>query len=901
VPNAAGGIAVINAPTTTAVTITLDKPQTLGALLLGNSASTTVGYTLSGAGSNSLTLNNSGYGAMITVTGGTHGINAPVVLADNLQVSGGNSGWTLSFGAASTITGSHALTMSGNGTLVLAGQNTYTGGTTLAAGVVNLAAAENGTAGPLGETGSIVFNGGTLQYSAVNQHDYSNRFSTAANQAYSVDTNGQNVTWAAALTSFGNSLTKAGSGMLTLTSAGNNLVATNVNGGGVTISGGSVGAFNLNTGAGTSTVTAGVSVSSLNLTAGAITVSGGTIGTFNLNTAAGTLAIGPAAAVTTFNVNVGGVSLSGGTIGTFNHNTGAVTSTIGASETVAAINVNAGTLNFNSTKANGTLALPAGSTATVIVGSASGALLPTVATADFSNTPTTGTVDAVHPLAITGTLKLPGGTTATLNSGTSFTATGTNLANIAVPSTLGLNGCTLKFSIPSTPQSIAVHWSDYGGSGYSGITGSDGLVSQSNWTNVSANWYSGGASSLINNSGSATTAAVTCTLPVTAGTYWDVLAPTTGVDNLLCGPGGGNGGGNSGTTGAIPNVITGIPYSSYEIIGYLNSYQSASSDYSVWLDSKPSSSSPTNSAATGSRYYYSPTWTNPTGFVQMTNNSNASTYNAGNTVVWTGLSGSSQTLWTEGWSASGANDSNSNEGFTGFQIINTATASAAIDLPATAITASSSSTLDFGETGTPSQYHTLGLLSLTAGTAGTRLQLQNGLNINFDGISATCPTSGTGAMTASITGGSNAPVISLASSSSVSVGTNATLAIASKVGNPQTGATAVVKTGPGTLVLSGSDSYSGGTDVESGTLVLDGAASLLAGSSLVIGSNSSASSVFIPPAASQATVAPVPEPGTATLLAIAAIVVLFGFYGCRLPLPETPSAPVQIARKRSPR
>ncbi len=874
VPNSVGAIAVINAATTTPLTITLDKPQTLGAMLLGNSGSTTVGYTLSGTGSNSLTLNNSGYGAMITVTSGTHGINAPVILADNLQVSGGNVGWTLSFGAAGSITGAHSLTMSGNGTLVLAGQNTYTGGTTLAAGVVNLGTAENGPTGPLGETGSIVFNGGTLQYSAVNQHDYSSRFSTAANQAYSVDTNGQNVTWGAALTSFGNSLTKAGSGMLTLTAAGNNLVATNVNGGGVTISGGSVGALNLNTGAGTSTITAGAAVAAISLNAGGITISGGTIGAFNLNTAAGALAIAPAATVATFNVNVGGVSLSGGTIGAFNHNTGAVTSTIGASETVAAINVNAGSVNFNSTKANGTLALPAGSTGTVIVGSANGGLLPTVATADFSNTPSTGTVNAVHPLAITGTLKLPGGTTVTLSNGTFFTATGPNLANVSTPSTLGLSGGTLKLAIASTPQSIAVHWSDYGGSGYSGITGSDGVVPQSNWTNVSADWYSGGATSLINNSGSATTAAVTCTLPATAGTYWSALGPTAGIDNLLCGPGGGNGGSTSGTTGAIPNAITGIPYSSYEIVGYLNSYQSAGGDYSVWLDSKPSGGSPTNAPATGSRYYYSPTWTNAAGFVPMTNHSNAATYNAGNTVVWTGLSGSSQTLWTEGWSASGANDGNSNEGFTGFQIINAATVPANVNLPATAISASSSSTLDFGETGTPSQYHTLGLLGLTAGTAGgTRLQLQNGLNINFNGISATYPTSGTGGMTASIAGGSNAPVISLASSSSVSVGTNVTLTIASKVGNPQTGATALIKTGLGTLVLSGSDSYMGGTQVESGTLVLDGAASLLAGSSLSIGNNNGAGAVFMPPATSQATAAPVPEPGTVTLLAIAAIAV----------------------------
>ena len=59
VPNAVGAGAVINASTTAALTITVDAPQTLGTLLLGNSAAAGVGYTLSGTGSNTLTLNNS--------------------------------------------------------------------------------------------------------------------------------------------------------------------------------------------------------------------------------------------------------------------------------------------------------------------------------------------------------------------------------------------------------------------------------------------------------------------------------------------------------------------------------------------------------------------------------------------------------------------------------------------------------------------------------------------------------------------------------------------------------------------------------------------------------------------------------------------------------------------------
>ena len=91
VPNKAGAGAVINASTTSATTITLDAPQTVGTLLLGNSASAGTGYTISG--SNTLTLDNSGITATITVANGTHAISAPVEIAGgSLAVALSNSG-----------------------------------------------------------------------------------------------------------------------------------------------------------------------------------------------------------------------------------------------------------------------------------------------------------------------------------------------------------------------------------------------------------------------------------------------------------------------------------------------------------------------------------------------------------------------------------------------------------------------------------------------------------------------------------------------------------------------------------------------------------------------------------------------------------------------------------------
>ena len=127
---------------------------------------------------------------------------------DNQAYCVDTNGQSVTWATALTSSGG-TLTKTGAGTLTLSGQNTYTGTTTLSAGALNLGAAEDpGVSGPLGNSpaanpGSIVLSGGTLQYSDANQNDYSGRFSTADNQAYRVDTNGQNVTWATALTGSG--------------------------------------------------------------------------------------------------------------------------------------------------------------------------------------------------------------------------------------------------------------------------------------------------------------------------------------------------------------------------------------------------------------------------------------------------------------------------------------------------------------------------------------------------------------------------------------------------------------------------------------------------------------------------------------------------------------------------
>jgi len=168
-----------------------------------------------------------------------------------------------------------SLAKNGAGTMTLAATNTYTGGTAINAGTLNVNAPETvGASGPLGRSGTITFGGGTLQYSPTNQFDYSARFSTAANQFINIDTAGQNVTFAKALTSTGGTLTKLGNGTLTLT-------GTNTYSGGTIIGGGTLMAGNVGgsaTGTGGVTVQFGGTLGGAGAVGGAVTVnSGGTL------------------------------------------------------------------------------------------------------------------------------------------------------------------------------------------------------------------------------------------------------------------------------------------------------------------------------------------------------------------------------------------------------------------------------------------------------------------------------------------------------------------------------------------------------------------------------------------------------------------------------------------------
>jgi autotransporter-associated beta strand protein len=136
------------------------------------------------------------------------------------------------------INGGDALVKTTAGTLIMEGNNTYTGGTNINGGILQV-----NSANALGTTGTISFGGGTLQYTANNTTDYSNRFSTAAGQAYSIDTNGQDVTYGTGLTSSTGTVTKLGAGRLIFTAASTYAGSTTVNQGSLQIGNGTSGSI----------------------------------------------------------------------------------------------------------------------------------------------------------------------------------------------------------------------------------------------------------------------------------------------------------------------------------------------------------------------------------------------------------------------------------------------------------------------------------------------------------------------------------------------------------------------------------------------------------------------------------------------------------------------------------
>jgi autotransporter-associated beta strand protein len=218
--------------------------------------------------------------------------NAGIITGSGLNLTLGGAGNTT---VASIIgTGAGSLTKDGTGTLTLTGTNTYTGGTNLSAGTLNF------TTGGLGTTGAVTFTGNsTLQYGSSTTTDLSSRLVLNTGVTGTVDTNGNNVTFASGFGASGSgALTKTGSGTLTLTGANTYTGTTTVSAGTLTLHAAS-GSTLANTTAVVVATGATVSLSAASQinSAATLTLNGGTLALNGFNQTLGTLDLNAASAL----------------------------------------------------------------------------------------------------------------------------------------------------------------------------------------------------------------------------------------------------------------------------------------------------------------------------------------------------------------------------------------------------------------------------------------------------------------------------------------------------------------------------------------------------------------------------------------------------------------------------
>ena len=157
----------------------------------------------------------------------------------------------------------------------------------------------------------------------------------------------------------------------------------------------------------------------------------------------------------------------------------------------------------------------------------------------------------------------------------------------------------------------------------------------------------------------------------------------------------------------------------------------------------------------------------------------------------------------------------------------------------------------------------------TAVTAGT-LTFNNANAYTVSGPGTITLQVGAGNAAINVTNGSHeisAPLI-LGSDTDVTVGNAGdTMKLSGNISGP---AAALNKYGAGTLILSGSNTYSGGTTVDAGTLIVNTITALPDGTSLTVGAGGTFTfdpSLGNAPVAVSAAATAVPEPGTLILLA----------------------------------
>jgi autotransporter-associated beta strand protein len=139
-----------------AATVTLDGSHTLSGLAFNDTAGS---YSITTGTGGNLTLVATSGAVTLANSGGSHSISASLALGSNLNVTtAGGSKLTIS-GPVTQINAGTSLGLSGSGTLLLSGSDSYSGGTTVSSGTLDVNSAQAlPTAGLLvvGRNGRVV-------------------------------------------------------------------------------------------------------------------------------------------------------------------------------------------------------------------------------------------------------------------------------------------------------------------------------------------------------------------------------------------------------------------------------------------------------------------------------------------------------------------------------------------------------------------------------------------------------------------------------------------------------------------------------------------------------------------------------------------------------------------------
>ncbi len=191
----------------------------------------------------------------------------------------GDKGLILTAGSGTfsgIISGTGSLTQLGNSVQALAGANTYSGGTTISGGFINFASLAN-----FG-TGNVTLNGGGLQWAAGSTVDVSARLNALGAGGGSFDTNGNAVTLASVVSGAG-TVTKAGSGALTLAASNTYTGATAVNAGALNVTGSIASSSGVTVASGATLSGTGTVSSTIIQSGGTLSAGGASVSTLNVS------------------------------------------------------------------------------------------------------------------------------------------------------------------------------------------------------------------------------------------------------------------------------------------------------------------------------------------------------------------------------------------------------------------------------------------------------------------------------------------------------------------------------------------------------------------------------------------------------------------------------------------